>query len=206
MSYLVIGGTGRTGRRAAELLRKSNRDVVIGTRHPRGAGMVAVDLSGALSPELLRGVEGVIVSVEPPVDDAGAAAVLHRGVENLAHQAAEHDVPVVLLSQIYITRAAAHPDIAGIIRARAAGEQALRDSGARYAIVRPAWLTNSPATGARFEQGDHGDGQVSRDTVARATVEALLTPEAHGKTFELYDAADTIDWRSALADLVPDRW
>jgi uncharacterized protein YbjT (DUF2867 family) len=204
MSYLVIGGRGRTGRHAVDLLSESNRDVIVGTRRPRTGGAVAVDLSGELDPQLLRGIDGVLVSVEPPTDENGAEAVMHRGVANLARMAAGHDIPVVLLSQIYITRAVEHPDMAGIIRSRAAGERALRASGARYAIVRPAWLTNSPAMGARLEQGDRGEGQVSRETVARAAIEALLTPAAHGKTFELYDDSNPVDWTRAFTELVPD--
>ncbi|WP_216901712.1 SDR family oxidoreductase [Nocardia alni] len=204
MSYLVVGGTGRTGRRAVDLLRESGRAAVVGARRPRGDEAVAVDLSRELNPELLQGIDGVLVSVEPPADDRGAEAVMHHGIENLAHAAAAQDIPLVLISQIYITRAAEHPDIAGIINARAAGEQALRDSRARYAIVRPAWLTNSPSTGGRLEQGDRGDGQVSRETVARAAVEALLNPAAHGKTFELYDDPHPVDWPVAFAELASD--
>ncbi len=204
MSYLVIGGTGRTGRHAVALLRESGRETVVGTRRPRDEGSVAVDLSREPDPELLRGTDGVLISVEPPADDRGAEAVMHHGVARIAYAAAAQNIPLVLISQIYITRAAEHPEIAGIIRARAAGEQALRDSGTHYAIVRPAWLTNSPATGARLDQGDRGDGRVSRETVARAAVEALLNPAAHGKTFELYDDSHPVEWAGAFTELVPD--
>lgn len=95
-----------------------------------------------------------------------------------------------------------------VIAARARGEQGLRDSGAPYVIVRPGWLTDARARGARLAQGDVEDGQVSRDTVADACVGALLTPAAHGRTFELFDddagTADVIDWERLLGELAPD--
>ncbi|MGW4247005.1 SDR family oxidoreductase [Nocardia sp. NPDC004722] len=204
MKYLVIGGTGRTGRHAVDLLDNLGHEVLIGTRHPRDERSVAVDLAEPLDPHLLTGIDGVIVSVEPPVDTAAADAVMNAGVRGLAELAAAQRVPVVLVSQIYITRADEHPDMAGIIRARGAGEQALRDSGAPYSIVRPSWLTNSPATGIHLEQGDRGDGRVSRETVAGTAVAALVHPEAHGKTFELYDGPTPADWPAAFAALVAD--
>ncbi|WP_330180947.1 NAD(P)H-binding protein [Nocardia sp. NBC_01503] len=204
MKYLVIGGTGRTGRRAVDLLRDLGHEVVVGTRRPRDNHSVAVDLASPLDPRLLDGIDGVIVSVEPPVNDAAADAVMNVGIGRLAELAAAAKIPVVLVSQIYITRAAEHPDMAGIIRARGAGEQALRDSGTPYAIVRPSWLTDAPPTGVLFEQGDRGDGRVSRATVARTAVAALLHPESHSRTFELYDGPTPADWPTAFTALTAD--
>jgi uncharacterized protein YbjT (DUF2867 family) len=204
--YLIIGGAGRTGRRIADLLDRHSREVIIASRrppatHPR---TVTVDLSRDLSPSLLDSIDGVAVSVEPPADTAGAEALLHHGVARLARQAAKTSTPVVLISQIYVTRASEHPGIAGIIRARAAGEQALRDSGTPYTIIRPGWLTDLPATGVQLEQGDTGDGKVSRDVVAAATVAAFLQPGAAGKTFELYDGSQRPSWPALFARLQTD--
>lgn len=202
--FLVIGGTGRTGRRVASLLAERGEPVVIGSRNPRGQGQVLADLARGVDHYLVADARGIVVSVEPPADEAGADAVLGSGVARLAEQVT---APIVLISQIYITRAAEHPDMAAIIRARAAGEQALRDSGAAYAIVRPGWLTDASPSGARLDQGDTGDGQVSRDTVASAVVAALLSQGARGKTFEIYDGprpGAEADWQAAFAALDPD--
>jgi len=203
-TYLVIGGAGRTGRRAADMLARDGHEVIVGSRRPHAARTVTVDLSRDLDPVLLDRVDGVMVSVEPPTDTPGAEAVLHHGVARLARQAVASKTPVVLISQIYVTRPAEYPAMAGIIRARAAGEQALRDSGARYTILRPSWLTERPTVGVLLEQGDTGDGQVSRDTVASAAAAALLSPEANGKTFELYDGNERPDWPALFARLRPD--
>jgi uncharacterized protein YbjT (DUF2867 family) len=157
-------------------------------------------------PAALAGIDAVAVSVEPPHDAAGAEAVMHRGVAALAAAAAAHDVRVVLVSQIYVTRPQVYAAMAHVTEARARGEQALRDSGADCAVVRPGWLTDDPATGVRVEQGDVGDGTTSRDTLAAACVHLLLRPRAAPVTFELFDApaAGTVDWSRALAGLVSD--
>ncbi|MGD0561116.1 MAG: NAD(P)H-binding protein [Streptosporangiaceae bacterium] len=202
-TYLIIGGAGRTGRRVADLLAREGYATVIASRRPGGGG-VNVDLSRDLDPDLLAAIDGVVISVEPPAGTAGAEAVMHRGIANVAALAAAREIPVVLISQIYINRADEHPEIAGIIRARAAGEQAVRDSGAPYTIVRPAWLTDAPGTGVRLEQGDTGDGTISRLAVAEAAVAALLRPEARAKTFELYDGEDPADWPALFASLRAD--
>ncbi|WP_460611579.1 NAD(P)H-binding protein, partial [Hymenobacter terrigena] len=74
-------------------------------------------------------------------------------------------------SQIYLTRPAEHPEMAERIEARARGEAALRTSGAQYTIVRPSWLHDLPADGVRVEQGDTGDGRISRAAVADGLVD-----------------------------------
>jgi len=200
-TYLVVGGAGRTGRRAADMLARDGHEVIVGSRRPHGPRTVTVDLARDLDPLLLDHVDGVLVSVEPPANTPGAGAVLHHGVARLARLAVARKTPVVLISQIYVTRPAQYPEMSGIIRARAAGEQALRDSGAPYTILRPSWLTERPGAGVLLEQGDTGDGQVSRDTVASAAAAALLAPEANGKTFELYDGNERPDWPTLFARL-----
>ncbi|WP_405877971.1 NAD(P)H-binding protein [Streptomyces sp. NBC_01136] len=209
-SFLVIGGAGRTGRRVADRLVGRGHGVTVASRRPRRVPdrvtALTVDLAKGFDPALLTGLAGVVVSVEPPSDSAGADALLHQGVETLAIEAAKSDLPVVLVSSIYSTRAHEHPEFAGIIRARAAGEEALRHSGTPYTIVRPGWLTESAAVGVRLEQGDTGDGSASRDAVADAVVEALFSTAARGKTFELYDdpGAPALGWPTAFAGLDTD--
>jgi uncharacterized protein YbjT (DUF2867 family) len=207
---MVVGGAGRTGRRVAEQLAKGGHDVVVASRHPQRSHSVefrtvTLDLGNGLE-QALDSFDGVAVPVEPPADSVGSDVVLNRGVATLAHAAARAGTHVVVVSQIYVTRAHEHPGLTGIINARAAGEQALRASGAPYTIVRPGWLTDSPMTGVRLEQGDTGDGQVSRAAVAEAVVAALSSVEARGTTFEIYDDPFTrsIDWGAAFAGLAAD--
>lgn len=66
------------------------------------------------------------------------------------------------------------------------GEDAVRESGIPYVVIRPCALTEEPA-GAEleFEQGDNITGKVAREEVARIIVEALWSPAARDKTFEV---------------------
>jgi uncharacterized protein YbjT (DUF2867 family) len=83
-----------------------------------------------------------------------------------------------------------------------------RRCGAAYTIVRPSWLPDEPGGGGvRVEQGDRGDGEISRDDVAAACVAALADRNAHGKTFELYAdlEASAADWPAIFARLAADQ-
>ena len=208
-SHLVIGGSGRTGRRVVERLQVAGQGVSVLSRRPRpvdGVSALRGDLRHpAAWSAALDEVSGVVVCVEPPYDASGAEAVMHRGVADLAADAASRGVRVVLVSQIYVTRPQAQPAMALVTEARWRGEQALRASGAAYAVVRPGWLTDDSGTGFRLDQGDRGDGTTSRDLVADACVQLLLRPLDHPVTFEVFDdpAAD-MDWPTALAALTRD--
>jgi uncharacterized protein YbjT (DUF2867 family) len=128
-------------------------------------------------------------------------------VRVVAEAARDAGATVVLISQIYISRPDAFPAMREVIRARAAGEQALRESGAGYTIVRPSWLTDEPAGGGvRVEQGDRGDGEIGREDLAAACVAALDDRNSHGKTFELYadEEASAPDWAAIFARLAAD--
>jgi uncharacterized protein YbjT (DUF2867 family) len=202
--FLVVGGAGRTGRRVVDRLRASGHQAVVASRRAGRVGE-AFDLSTA-SPELpiFDGHDGYVVSVEPPTDPVGAEALLHHGVAAAATAAARRDVPIVVVSQIYLTRPGALPGMEDITRSRARGERAVRESGARYGIIRPGWLHDDPTPGARVEQGDTGDGRTSREMVADACVHILLHRGPFGVTFELFDDTSPVEWPTALRALVPD--
>lgn len=205
-AFVVVGGAGRTGRLITERLTSDGHRVVVAGRTAEGDAAVKFDLAQAPDAAVFAGADGIVIVVEPPKDSDAAEAVMHRGVAEVAAIAAREDIPVVLVSQIYLTRGARHPDMAARIEARVRGERALRESGAQYTIVRPSWLHDLRTDGVRVEQGDTGDGRISREAVADAVVAALFDPSASGKTFELYDDADSgkPDWPTLFASLAPD--
>ena len=98
----------------------------------------------------------------------------------------------------------------GILGIKKDSEEKLRQSGIDYCIVRPAGLNDENwPSGSRpiFTQGDIAAGRTTRADVARVLVQALYTPEATGKTFEMitlagYPAAPSIG--PALSKLVRD--
>lgn len=211
-AVLVIGGSGRTGRLVVRRLLQEERLVRVMSRRPAADDPRVEAVRGSITDAdamraAMRGCAAVVVSVEPPADRAGAHETLDDGVRLVAEIAHEVGATVVLVSQIYISRPDAYPAMTDVIRARGAGEQALRESGAGYTIVRPSWLTDEPAGGGvRVEQGDRGDGEVGRDDLAAASVAALGDRNAHGKTFELYAdrEASPPDWPAIFARLATD--
>jgi uncharacterized protein YbjT (DUF2867 family) len=71
------------------------------------------------------------------------------------------------------------------LRAKAAADRDLRESGLDWTIVRPGRLTDDPGTG-RVEAAESVQrGEISRDDVAAVFLAVLDTPGTIGKTFEL---------------------
>jgi uncharacterized protein YbjT (DUF2867 family) len=218
----VVGGAGRLGTRITRRLMEQGHRVRVVSREPqRGRLPLGVELhrgdvryADTLA-SALRGCAGVVFTVEPGTANSGPDSpetTMYDGVRNvLAAATAEGERPhVVLISQIFVTRRE-HPMNAygQLLDWRLRGEDAVRASGLPYTVIRPSWLTDDTFAGARvrLEQDDQGDGWVSRDAVAEAAVNALVTPEARGTTFELYNEPGEapVDWAPLFRRLVHDR-
>lgn len=218
----VIGGGGRVGRLVvAGLLAEGERVRVLGrsardatAERPTDCAFFQADVrTPATLAEPLRGCSAIVYTVEPGTADSGPdrpETTMYRGVLNaIAAATADGDTPhLVLVSQIYVTRKN-HPinSYGGMLDWRAAGEDAVRGSGLPYTVVRPSWLTNrrEAGTGIRLEQGDRGDGQVSRQDVADAVLHSLADPRSRGLTFEVYNEPGAPrPWSELIAGLVPD--
>lgn len=214
---VVFGGTGRTGREIVTKLVRDGVPVRVVARRSDAARerfsddveVVGGDITDAESVRAaVSGAGSVVIVVESAEsDDApnGPERVHYEGTQHVI-DAAGADVHILLVTQIYITRPEAFAAVANVIRWRGRAEEALRRSGRPYTIVRPAWLTGGSGGGVRLEQGDQGEGRVSRERVAEVCVQALRHPEARGRTFELYgaDGSEPADWAAAFAALEPD--
>jgi uncharacterized protein YbjT (DUF2867 family) len=215
----IIGGAGRIGRRIVHRLQERGVPVRVTSRDVRRArrvvpGGVPLEQADVRDPASLTGplagCRAVVFSVEPGTADSGPnrpETTMFQGVRNVLDAAgAAH---VVLVSQIYVTRTD-HPQnrYGRMLDWRLAGEDLIRARGGPYTIVRPSWLTDARGSGqaVALEQGDTGDGQISRDDVADACVHALWSPAADGKTFEMYNVAgpSATDWDQLFARLRPD--
>ncbi|GJF35102.1 hypothetical protein KNE206_78020 [Kitasatospora sp. NE20-6] len=213
----VVGGAGRVGRLVVAGLLEQGERVRVVSRRARGAGAAESfradirDRASLAAP--LAGCSAVVISVEPGTADSGPnspEATMYQGVRNVLDAAtADGGKPhIVLVSQIYVTRKG-HPINAQgrMLDWRLAGEDAIRASGLPYTVVRPSWLTDGRRGGAvRLEQGDLGDGQISRQDVADACVQALYSPSALAVTFEMYNAPGTArtGWDELFQGLAPD--
>ncbi|MFE9039519.1 SDR family oxidoreductase [Streptomyces sp. NPDC012421] len=220
----VIGGAGRVGGLVARRLHRLGTPVRVVSRRPEHGPVpppegvethrADVRYADTLGPAL-AGCAGVVFSVEPGTAESGPdcpESTVYDGVRNvLAAAAADGGRPhIVLVSQIFVTRRD-HPMNAygRLLDWRLRGEEAVRESALPYTVIRPSWLTDDTTAGSRvrLEQDDRGSGWVSRSAVAEACVRALRTPEAAGRTFEIYNepGAAPVDWAPLFRRLAPDR-
>lgn len=83
------------------------------------------------------------------------------------------DIPIVRLNPL------------GILDVKRQGEEALREGGASYAIVRPCGLNdNWPSGRPILSQGDVAVGRINRGDVAELLTRLVFEPAAAGRTFE----------------------
>ncbi|MFI7011975.1 SDR family oxidoreductase [Streptomyces sp. NPDC050145] len=218
----VIGGAGRLGSLVTRRLLDEGVKVRVVSRNPqRGRLPLGVELHRAdvryadTLTDALRGCSAIVFTVEPGTADSGPDSpetTVHDGVRNALAAAMEQGgrPHFVLISQIFVTRRE-HPMNAygRLLDWRLRGEDAVRESGLPYTVMRPSWLTDDRIAGdrVRLEQDDRGDGWVSRSAVAEASVAALRGPAAVGRTFELYNepGRPPADWDQMFGRLRPDR-
>jgi uncharacterized protein YbjT (DUF2867 family) len=94
--------------------------------------------------------------------------------------------------------------LGGILTWKLRGEEVIRDSGLTYTIIRPCALTEQPAIGLYAEQGDNLKGQVGRDAVAELCIQAINSPAAVNKTFEVREAERDTNFQKLFSNLKPD--
>ena len=97
--------------------------------------------------------------------------------------------------------------LGGILTWKLKGEEAIKASGLTYTIVRPCALTEQPGNKELYaEQGDNMRGQVSRDAIAKLCIEAMNSPAAVNKTFEVReeDRQGSNNWQKLFASLQVD--
>jgi uncharacterized protein YbjT (DUF2867 family) len=117
------------------------------------------------------------------------------------------DVRVALMSSIGVTGTGGSSR--GLLNWKRRGERLLRASGVAHTIVRPGWFDAGTGSEQRIDlrQGDQVDyGPVRREHVAEVLLQGLRTPDAVGRTLEVFSAegAPITDWPAAFASLDPD--
>ena len=121
---LILGGTGKTGRRIVERLKARHLPVRLGSR----AGEPTFDWEDrATWAPALRGVGSVYVSYYPDLAVPGAVET----VGSFAELAVSSGVP-----RLVLVSGRGEPEAE-------AAEQALRDSGADLTILRSAWFSQN---------------------------------------------------------------
>jgi NADH dehydrogenase len=208
----VAGGTGFVGGAiAAELHRRGDHVVVLSQRGQAGRGPLPDDVeirtADATEPaslvDALAGAEALVIALafpnspmESPRRGHTFMAVDAAGTENLVRAARRAGVRQVL----YVSGAGAAPDAQRHwFRAKWRAEEAVRQSGIPYTIIRPTWVygprdvsLNRFLTFARrlpvvpmTNTGRQLLAPVFIDDVARLAADALTDPAAACQVFEL---------------------
>jgi uncharacterized protein YbjT (DUF2867 family) len=95
--------------------------------------------------------------------------------------------------------------LGGILTWKLRGEDAVRESGIPYTIIRPCALTEESGGKALvFEQGDNIRGKVSREDIAELCLQVLEQPKACNLTFEVKEGENnaSVDWDSLFSSLI----
>lgn len=173
---LVLGGTGKTGRRVAKRLTARGLPVRIGSR----SGEPPFDWEDqATWAPALQGVGSAYVSYFPDLAAPGAV----EAVGSFAELAVENDVPrLVLLAG----RGEAEAELA---------EQVVRESGAELTVVRATWFSQNFSEGFFLDPvlsgevvlpaGDMAEPFVDADDIADVAVAALTDKRHIGELYEL---------------------
>ncbi|MEZ4939936.1 MAG: NmrA family NAD(P)-binding protein [Saprospiraceae bacterium] len=190
-NILVIGGTGKTGRKVVEGLKKQNHCVRIGTRK----NDPAFDWSApATWPGALAGMDAVYIVYYPDLAVPGALEAI-QGLTEAAKKAGVQKA--VLLSG------------KGEKEAERC-EQAVARSGLAYTLVRASWFSQNfsesflldpilagqvalPMPQAKIPFVDTGD-------IAEVVVDALLDDAHNGKTYEL-TGPRALTFEEAIAEI-----
>lgn len=173
---LVIGGTGKTGRRVAAQLRQRGLPVRIGSR---GADPAFDWEDPDTWPAALRDVGAVYLTYYPDLAAPGAASAIRQFTEVAAASGVRR---VVLLS------GRGEPEAQRC-------EQIVRDSGVPFTLLRASWFAQNFSENYLLEPilagevalpvGDVGEPFVDADDIADAAV-AALTEDGHaGQRYEL---------------------
>ena len=173
---LVVGGTGKTGRRVAERLWARGLPVRLGSR--------STDLPfdwtdpGTWRPALAN-VHAAYVSYHPDLAVPGTAELIGAFADTAVSTGVQH---LVLLS------GRGEPEAQRC-------EQAIRESGARWTIVRASWFCQNFSEGYLLEPildgevalpaGDVGEPFVDADDIAAVAVAALTDDRHDGQVFEV---------------------
>jgi uncharacterized protein YbjT (DUF2867 family) len=176
-AVLVVGGTGKTGRRVVDRLRARGVPVLVGTRSANGAHFDWED-PGTWRSALL-GARSAYITYFPDLAAPGAPAAIEAFAETAMDAGLER---LVLLSG------------RGEEEAQAS-EQALAASGADWTVLRCSWFNQnfSEDFGLDFvlagdiliPGGDMVEPFVDADDIADVVTEALTDPRHRGVRYEL---------------------
>lgn len=190
-NFLIIGGTGKTGRKVADSLKLLNQNVRIGSR----SSEPAFDWNNEETwKDALEGVDKMYITYQPDLAVPGAK----QSIESLIDLAKkQHLKKVVLLSG------------KGEREAELCEEVVMR-SGLDYTIVRASWFSQNFSESFFLEpiqqgvvalpQADVQVPYVDTGDIADVVVEALLHEQHSGQVYQL-TGPTTFSFKEAIAEI-----
>ena len=190
-NFLIIGGTGKTGRRIVERLQNKGQHVRVGSRSATPAfDWHAPQFWG----RAFEGIDKVYISYQPDLAVPGAL----EAIEQLVRQAKKSDIKkLVLLSG------------KGEREAQLC-EQVIIHSGVDYTILRASWFNQNFSENFLLEpildgfvalpQADVQIPFVDTNDIAAVAVEALLHEAHNGEIYQL-TGSRLLTFRSAIAEI-----
>jgi uncharacterized protein YbjT (DUF2867 family) len=226
---LVAGATGRTGRLIVGLLKDQGAKVRGFSRNVKTAKAeiddvewIAADVRDARSlKDIAKGVDRVVIALGSNSfrdKDNKPELVDNKGVALLVDEAKKAGVKsFVLISSVSATDTEIRPGMTdfqklmrNVMANKLAGENYLRASGLNYTVLRPVGLWDRDP--GKFPIGImHGDvevpGMITRGDVAAVAVNALVNPDAAGKTVTIFNVThpQLEGWKSAWAQIPGDK-
>jgi uncharacterized protein YbjT (DUF2867 family) len=203
--FLIAGATGKTGRIIVQMvLDRGDRPRILVRDQDLAQNLfgdqVDVYVGDVRQPEsLLPAVSGVdilisAIGTRTPVGKNCPKRVDYEGVINLIQAARESGVQrFILISSISVTQPNHPMNCFGrILEWKLKGENALRESGLSYAIIRPGGLVDS-SEGEKLwvlDQGDKILGTISRTALAETCLCAADYPHNLHITFEIIESEE----------------
>lgn len=143
--------------------------------------LVGAFVESQMEQELIQMLAGDEEELERGMDGGNVSGAVKEGVTMASR--------FVVVSSLGVTRPERFPQIeqmASMLSYKLMGEDAVRNSGCPFTIVRPGGLIDTPAGEAHIvvDQGDRLAGSISRADVADICVEAIFNPSATNVTFE----------------------
>lgn len=204
-NYLIAGATGKTGRIIVEKLldRGVNPKVLVRNQDLAKnlfGNQVDIVVGDVRQPEsLLAAMENMdtvisAIGTRTPVGKNCPKRVDYEGVVNLVEASIASKIQrFILISSISVTHANHPMNCFGrILEWKLMGENALRDSGLSYAIIRPGGLVES-SDGQKslvVDQGDKLLGTISRTALAEICLCTADYPDNLRMTFEVIESEE----------------
>lgn len=108
------------------------------------------------------------------------------GAIKLIDAARKNDISrYVMISAMGVDNPRGNEVFRAYLKAKAEADEALRNSGLDYTIVKPGGLTDEPGTGKVSVGEDLSSGEIPRADVAAVLAEVLETPGTAGLQFDL---------------------